>query len=524
VYQQYAHQVPAARDANRTISRRHVALLARVLLGASVLSGCMPGRDAAGPAGGEAGIERIDPASLARSTRPPPLACQSSLQAVVDAAPAGAVIAAPPCLARETLTISRPITLDGGGQAEIRGSDVWTDWTSNGPMWVSVHSVPQLRTSGHLECVSERCQWPEQVFIDSRALEQVGDGRRPNPGQFSLDAGRRVVLADDPTGRTVEVTVRARWIGVFADGVTIEGFTMRHAASPAQHGAVGNQDRSGFILQDNILTDTHGAVVSVGGGRDTKILRNDITRGGQEGINGYKNTSTLIQANRVYANNTEGFKPEWEAGGIKLVAFVDAVLDGNEVFGNHGPGLWCDIDCRSITYSNNRVHGNSGPGIFFEISVGADIFQNTIWGTSTSTWPGILVSSSAQAAVHDNVIAWHPVGIQVLSVDRADRPRSGAVANTVDRNTILLGQPGALAIDWANYGSGRLFDAGAGNTGEANQYWFPGDEDNHPRFSWQGKRTRLADFNTTPGGRDGRYLSTTERDRALAANAIPPYQ
>ena len=76
--------------------------------------------------------------------------------------------------------------------------------------------------------------------------------------------------------------MRNRWIDVQSDGVTIQGFRMRASANEAQIGGIGNQSRSNFVLQDNVLSDAHGAIVSLGGGSNLKLLRNDISRGGQE--------------------------------------------------------------------------------------------------------------------------------------------------------------------------------------------------------------------------------------------------
>jgi hypothetical protein len=66
-----------------------------------------------------------------------------------------------------------------------------------------------------------------------------------------------------------------------------------------------------------------------------------------------------------------------------------------------------------------------------------------------------------------------------------------------------------------------MFDPASGNHGANNAYWFPEQEGAAPRFAWQSNRTRLEDFNTTPGGRDGRYLSSAERDDLLQSLGLP---
>jgi hypothetical protein len=297
---------------------------------------------------------------------------------------------------------------------------------------------------------------------------------------------------------------------------------MRGSANEAQLGAIGNQSRSSFVLQDSVMSDAHGAVVSLGGGHDLRLLRNDISRGGQEGVSGHKATQVLIQHNRIHNNNTEGFKPEWEGGGLKVVAYTDAVIDGNDVYANHGPGLWCDIACRGITFSNNRVRDNlAGPGIFFEISEGAEITGNSVWNTS-GNWAGIFVSSSSGANVHNNLVAWSRVGIAVQLVERADRPATAGTANQVANNTLLMPRPDTIALEWTQYGAGRLFEPDANNRASSNRFWYPNDENGQPRFVWRNRMASLAELASTPIGHDSRYLSTAERDSLLNARSVPP--
>jgi hypothetical protein len=63
--------------------------------------------------------------------------CTDSLQAKIDAAPSGGTVSAAPCVYRESVTVTKPLTLNGQGLSEIRGSDVWTNWTKKSTGWVS---------------------------------------------------------------------------------------------------------------------------------------------------------------------------------------------------------------------------------------------------------------------------------------------------------------------------------------------------------------------------------------------------
>ena len=127
--------------------------------------------------------------------------CEGSLQARIDAASPGATVRlARDCVYREQVTVGKPLTLDGGG---IRGSDVWKGWRAEGPLWTSVKTVPELAVPDRVVCEAggARCRWPAQVFLDGEALTQVA--ANPQPGQCALGEGRRVLLADDPSGSTL---------------------------------------------------------------------------------------------------------------------------------------------------------------------------------------------------------------------------------------------------------------------------------------------------------------------------------
>jgi parallel beta-helix repeat protein len=462
--------------------------------------------------------------------------CGQSLQTFIDEAAPGATLNVPACTYRELVTISKPLTLLGHPGAEIRGSDVWTGWRHTGAYWVSDLSVPNLPvfgTSHDGRCAepTDRCMLPEQVFLDGQALSPIGSGMVPATGQFALNATRNVVLGDDPTGHTVEVTTRRRWIVTESDGVTIDGITMRHAANDAQTGPVSNDGFSNWTLQNSVLSDAHGAVVSVDGGSNNRVLYNDISRGGQEGVHMTGGAGMVVRGNRIHDNNVDGFEWHWEAGGLKATLENNLLLDANEVDHNRGPGLWCDIHCQHVTFSDNRVHDNTSAGIFLEISTGATIFRNMVWdnGHDHPVWgfgAGILVANSADVEVFNNLTAWNARGIVVLSQNRDDAPPEGTVNNFVHENTIVqTDRPDEPYTDfflaWIHDFPSALFDPASNNRGQNNDYWSPTGESGSIRFEWNGSYRTLSDFAGTPGDSRGRYLSAEEKDQILTAAGIP---
>lgn len=462
-------------------------------------------------------------------------ACDGSLQDMIKAAPSGGVVQAPGgCVYREAVFVGKPLTLKGEPGAEIRGSEVWAGWTRVGAYWVSEDSVPDLPIHGQCEEGTGRCLWPEQVFLDGRQLSQVSSA--PQSGQFSVTQGRRVVLADDPRDRTAEVTVRKNWLVGGSAGVTVEGFTMRHAANDSQrYAAITNGGYSDWTVRGNTLSDAHGAVVSLAEGTGLQLLGNDISRGGQLGVHSSR-ADLLIQDNEIHHNNTEAFAAGWEAGGVKTSAMRSLVATGNRVYDNAGTGFWCDVGCENATYSYNRIHHNSRMGINFEISSGGRVFGNALWenGWGFSGWGwggGIVLSSSKNVEVHDNTVAWNADGISVISANR-DVGEAGTDFDDVTDvrvydNHVVVGRRSLDAHEYSlawldQKETETITDAGSGNTGSDNRYWHGETEDTRPRYSWGSDHlSRLSSFNVTPGEENGRYLGDDEKTATLSSADVP---
>lgn len=490
--------------------------------------------------------ERIE----AQEPSAPKPTCTESLQTIIDnVAPGNIVTVRTDCIYREEVLIASPVMLDGQGGAEIRGSDVWTLWIPADGLWVSANTVPLFQTEGECDPESDsRCLWPEQVFRDGTPLHQVSSGVIPGPGEFSLNVGRQVVIAEDPANATIEVTTRPRWMQVSANDVAIQGFTMKHAATDAQQGGISIDDVSGWTLRDNVLSDAHGANLYFRNTSNGQLVDNEMFNGGQLGFAG-QGVELRISGNSVHHNNTEAFSAEWEAGGAKMTESVGVEIDGNEFFLNDGPGYWCDIDCADVTISNNDVFHNNKVGIYFEISDGAEIYGNRVWSNvwnrDAPGWAGIFISSSSNAQVHDNIVAWNGDGIIVLSQCRGfladgttcdtSHPWNNVTGNEVRRNTIIMAEhdnenPAVYALGWTHTvvdEAGRsypyMFSDEARNRGYGNLYWIPpNDRSGEIGFAWGGTDFAILDqFNATPGEEFGRYLDPGERDQALKEAGIP---
>ena len=381
---------------------------------------------------------------------PTPAASCGSLQALIDAAPAGSVLTVPACTYRESVNVGKALTIRGYGST-INGKD----------------------SAGNV--------------------------------------------------------VRQTWMVVNASNVTVEGFKMRYAANAPQTGALRvKAGVSRFVLRDCDLGFAAGANVAYGNANDSVVEDCDIHDGGQLGVHiggdGTNGRDNVLRNNTIRDNNTAGFDPEWEAGGLKATRQTGLRLVGNTVANNAGPGLWCDIYCRDIVVSGNRIHHNTHAGVFFEVSTGAKIADNRIWenGWGKTSWgwgAGILVSSSGGAEVYGNTVAWNYAGISVISQNRQDWNHS-ATNNHVHDNVVMV-EYDRWAAFWAQDWSGPLFNAASNNRGANNRYWITRPEDSHWRFHWQSGHSSLASFNGTEGETNGTYLSDAQKTSILADAGMP---
>ena len=83
------------------------------------------------------------------------------------------------------------------------------------------------------------------------------------------------------------------------------------------------------------------------------------------------------------------------------------------------------------------------------------------------------------------------------------------------------GDTAAYATGWVMDWSGVLFDPASNNRGSNNRYWYPVAENGQTRFAWNGSKSRLADYAATPAETTTTYLTTAQKDSALAAAGIP---
>ena len=179
----------------------------------------------------------------------------------------------------------------GNGDAVISGAKVVTA-SKQGSYWV-ITGQTSLGTSGVsplTDCVpvdgkdpGAMCIYVDQAFLNGRSLWQVGSLGELSSGEFFWDyAANKIYLADDPTGKKLELSVATAGISGGPD-VALRNLVVEKFGNPVQGGAISTS--SGYWLLQGVESRfNHGGGIHMG---PYTIVRDSyIHHNGQLGIHG----------------------------------------------------------------------------------------------------------------------------------------------------------------------------------------------------------------------------------------------
>ena len=318
--------------------------------------------------------------------------------------------------------------------AVMSGARLLTEFTREGSHWVASGQTQQ--GAPHGECFADRprCSYPEDLFLDDKALTHVASLAQVVPGTWFFDYGAdKIYFSDDPTGRKVEASAVPRAFGgnYGVNDVTIRGLIVEKYANPAQKGAVEVGGGTAWRIEANEIRWNHG--IGIRASTRTNVVDNRIHHNGQLGMSA-SGENVVVERNEIAYNNTLRFNWYWEAGGTKFVYTTDLVVRANHSHHNQGPGLWTDINNVRTLYEGNRVEDNASSGIFHEISYAATIRNNTVarngWAALyRAGWldgAGILVNNSSDVEVYGNTLTGNAHGIGAIQDARTSGGTHGA--------------------------------------------------------------------------------------------------
>lgn len=350
--------------------------------------------------------------------------------------------------------LSGDVFLGAAGNATVlNGSRQLGAFTAAGALWYLDGQTQLTNLPGNGDCLSSfpLCSNPADLYVDNVPLGRV-------PTQAALAAGKwwfdpvtsRIYVAANPAGHVVELSTTVSAFRGNATGVIIRGLIVEKYASPAQFGAIGDQNPGDGWTVDNCEARlNHGVGVRVMSGM---VLNSFVHHNGQIGITA-GGTATVIIGNEIASNNYAGYNPGWEAGGTKFWMTTNLMVRGNYSHDNQGPGLWTDTDNINSTYDRNILVNNLVAGIQHEISQDAVISNNYFYGNGgPANWlweAAILIQNSSNVQVFGNTIRTasnRGNGIGIINQNRGSGPRGPYVAqgNSIHDNDITYG-PGSAA-------------------------------------------------------------------------------
>jgi parallel beta-helix repeat protein len=401
-------------------------------------------------------------------------------------------------------------TFSGQPGAILNGSELITNSTRSGSVWVAQNRAQIGFAHGECDAAYPRCIYAQDLFIDDRPLKHVATKAQVAVGTWHFDfANRTVYFGTDPTGRKVELSAtRVAFTGA-ARNVTIEGLVVEKYANEGQYAAIGERNAGpGWIVRNNEVRLNHGVGIALATG--AVASNNYVHDNGQLGISSSESGVTpisniVIESNHIAYNNWAGFSTGWQAGGVKICTTLNSVIRNNDVHDNNGPGLWSDISSSNLIYEGNTVMNNLGAGILHEISFKATIRNNIVGGNRDTgrgwVWGSqILLQNSQSTEAYGNVVeaaAGHGDGIVVISQNRgAQYP---AKNNYIHHNTVIYnGVNGTSGVtgDW------DMASVLQTNRFDYNSYQVPDMET--PHWSWDWMRTR-SQFQSAGQEANGRF-------------------
>ncbi len=297
------------------------------------------------------------------------------IQELLDSSGPGTTV----CFASGEYRLTQPLEPRNGqrlvavGEVVLNGSEILDDWRQEGDLWITDGHRHQSDLAEGAGCESgyPRCGFNEDVFIDDARLDHAASRDEVESGRFFLDLDAdQVVIGDDPTGRTVEVSVTPAAIRSLAREVSVIGFVVEKFATPHQMGAIDGGE--GWVVERNEVRLNHAVGIRT---RPGSVIRGNYAHhNGQLGLAG-NGTRSLVESNTLAANGDI----LWccgRLGGSKWVLSDGITIRGNVASDHERNGLWTDINNVNVLYEFNVLRDNGLFGLHHEISFDAVIRFN----------------------------------------------------------------------------------------------------------------------------------------------------
>ncbi len=398
-----------------------------------------------------------------------------TISAAVDRAASGDIVEVRNGTYRESIQVygkSIHIRAAAGQRPIIDGSTPVSGWRREGGAWVVDGWTTQFKGDFGAMVPSNNLTagLPDQVFINGWPQTQAASRAELVSGSFYHDAAAdRIWLADDPTGKQVDVSNRS-W-GIYlnnAHGSRLTNLTVRRFATERRHMAAIRAYSNNVVL-DGVVAEQNAAIGISVIGQNVTVRNGRANENGYMGVHADRATNVNVERMSIVGNNLAGFDPFHSAAGLKVTQTTGLTVRNSHVAYNNGPGVWTDIDSRNINVVRNLVESNQRSGIEIELSSNTVVAGNTsinngesgIWileSTQAQVWNNAAFGNQWQIRVEEgprrdvqsvkvrnNVVGSTGAGVELLHVNDWTEQRSAAQMGVTSNNTLF----------WAPAGSAR---------------------------------------------------------------------
>jgi hypothetical protein len=331
------------------------------------------------------------------------------------------------------------------------------------------------------------------VFLQDQRLSQVKTREQliQSPGTWlASDDGRQLLIHLEaktaPASGGIEITTRDRIFAPHRRGLSyiqVEGFVFERCATSTswpQLGALSTRTGQYWIIRDNIVRYTTGKGIDCGSetwnpesliateSDDKRLLigghhlveGNLVTDNAQCGIAAWNTEDVRIIDNIVRDSATSASADnlsltDFEAGGIKVHAFRNGLIEGNLVVSNSSFGIWLDNGWENARVTRNVCVGNRGAGIFVELGFGPILVDHNLSAANVSLGApyfgdGIYTHDSSGVKItHNTFVGNGHYGVeQIVVTERVYWPKRLAEASneTITGNLFYGNRAGAIFL------------------------------------------------------------------------------
>lgn len=245
--------------------------------------------------------------------------CPGSLQALVDAAPAGSTLIVPPCVYRETVTVSKPLTIEGAG-ATIDGRD--EDGTVRRDTWMMIEAS-NVTVSGFTMRYADNQPQTGALRVTpgvSGVVVRDCDLSYATGENVALGTANHSTLSGCAVHDAGELGVQVGGDGVNGLGNTIQGNRIYHNNTAGfdvdwEAGGLKATQQTDLTVADNMVYDNSGPGLWCDiYCRDATFRDNTVYDNSRAGIQIEVSTGGQVTGNHVWSNGWADTDWCWSAG------------------------------------------------------------------------------------------------------------------------------------------------------------------------------------------------------------------